>query len=50
MIGFVAALFSLLAISSDLYLPALPSIRRDLGATDAQAQADFAAWRAKNKR
>ena len=42
-IGFVAALFSLLAISSDLYLPALPSIRRDLGATDAQAQLTLSA-------
>jgi DHA1 family bicyclomycin/chloramphenicol resistance-like MFS transporter len=42
-VAFVAALFSLLAISSDFYLPALPSIRRDLGASDAQAQLTLSA-------
>jgi DHA1 family bicyclomycin/chloramphenicol resistance-like MFS transporter len=42
-IAFVAALFSLLAISSDLYLPALPALRGDLGASDAQAQLTLSA-------
>ncbi len=43
MIAFVAALFSLLALASDLYLPALPAIRGELGATDAQAQLTLSA-------
>ncbi len=39
----MAALFSLLAIASELYLPALPSIGRDLGGSDAQAKLTLSA-------
>ena len=43
LIVFIAGLFSLLAVASDLYLPALPALRRDLGASDAQAQLTLSA-------
>ena len=44
LIVFAAAIFSLLALATDLYLPALPALRRDLGITDAAAQLTLSAF------
>ncbi len=44
LIVYCAGIFSLLALASDLYLPALPAIRSALGATDAQAQLTLSAF------
>jgi DHA1 family bicyclomycin/chloramphenicol resistance-like MFS transporter len=44
LIVYAAAIFSVLALASDLYLPALPALRRDLGATDALAQLTLSAF------
>jgi DHA1 family bicyclomycin/chloramphenicol resistance-like MFS transporter len=44
LIVYCAGIFSLLALASDLYLPALPAIRTALGATDAQAQLTLSAF------
>jgi len=44
LVAYSAAIFSLLALSSDLYLPALPALRSDLGATDALAQLTLSAF------
>lgn len=41
---FTAAIFALLPISTDLYLPSLPGLRRDLGITDAQSQLTLSAF------
>jgi DHA1 family bicyclomycin/chloramphenicol resistance-like MFS transporter len=44
LIVFAAAIFSVLALATDLYLPALPALRRDLGVTDALAQLTLSAF------
>ncbi|HSD55308.1 MAG TPA: multidrug effflux MFS transporter [Burkholderiales bacterium] len=44
LIVYCAGIFSLLALASDLYLPALPAIRTALGATDALAQLTLSAF------
>lgn len=44
LIVYCAGIFSLLALPSDLYLPALPAIRSALGATDAQTQLTLSAF------
>jgi DHA1 family bicyclomycin/chloramphenicol resistance-like MFS transporter len=44
LIVYAAAIFSLLALASDLYLPALPALREALRATDAQAQLTLSAF------
>jgi DHA1 family bicyclomycin/chloramphenicol resistance-like MFS transporter len=44
LIVYCAGIFSLLALPSDLYLPALPAIRGALGATDAQTQLTLSAF------
>lgn len=44
LIVYAAAIFSLLAVASDLYLPALPALREALHATDAQAQLTLSAF------
>src|SRR5690606_22613452 len=41
---FAAAIFALLPASTDLYLPALPGLKADLGATDAQSQLTLSAF------
>jgi DHA1 family bicyclomycin/chloramphenicol resistance-like MFS transporter len=41
---FAAAIFALLPVSTDLYLPALPGLKRDLGASDAQSQLTLSAF------
>ena len=41
---FAAAVFALLPISTDLYLPSLPGLRRDLGISDAQSQLTLSAF------
>ena len=44
LIVYCGGIFSLLALPSDLYLPALHAIRTALGATDAQAQLTLSAF------
>ena len=41
---YVAAIFALLPISTDLYLPALPGIRESLGITTAASQLTLSAF------
>ena len=41
---FTAAIFALLPISTDLYLPALPALRQDFGISSAQSQLTLSAF------
>lgn len=41
---FAAAIFALLPISTDLYLPALPALRHDFGISNAQSQLTLSAF------